>query len=145
MRIKSTTTLRFATVLAAGLLLGVLGSSRPAAAQEQPPPETEACIQEKQEILAHIDRLASRRQRGCRSDDQCGLISLEISCQPGCPGAVLAGQAGAFREELTAFDREVCPRVDTSCGIAPACAAVERAVCVEGFCRPQLGREKPRG
>jgi hypothetical protein len=137
------TTMRFAMVLAAGLASGVLGWAAPAGAQEQPPPEAEACIQEKLGTLARISELVGQAQRGCRSDEQCTLVSLEISCQAGCQGAVLASQAGRFREQLAAFDRDACRKADPSCGISPTCAAVEGAVCVEGSCRPRLaGRSR---
>jgi hypothetical protein len=122
-----------------------MGSTRHAAAQEQPPPEAEACVQEKQEILARIGSIAARHQEGCSTDDECAVVTLEISCQPGCAGAVLGERAEAFREELAAFDKDVCPRIDTSCGISPMCAAVERrAACVKGTCRPRLAGMQPR-
>jgi hypothetical protein len=142
---KENRTMRLGMVVAAGLLAGLMGSARPAAAQEQPPPEAEACVQEKQEILAKIGAIAAQHQEGCTSDDQCALVSLEISCQPGCAGAVLAERREAFQEELAAFDKDSCSRIDSSCGIAPMCAGVERrAACVKGVCRPRLAGAQPR-
>lgn len=138
--------MRLRMIVVAGLLAALMGSTRHAAAQEQPPPESEACIQEKQEVLAKIGSIAAQNQQGCSTDDQCTLVSLEVSCQAGCAGAVLAERKEAFREELTAFERDACPRIDNSCGIAPMCAAVERrAACVKGVCRPRLARVQPQG
>jgi putative component of membrane protein insertase Oxa1/YidC/SpoIIIJ protein YidD len=68
------------------------------------------------------------------------VVDTSLPCQEDCGGAILAAQAAAFRSELDQYATGICPTLPATCGFGPSCAALTRARCAIGTCRPTSER-----
>src|SRR5262245_13568014 len=82
------------------------------------------CGAVRERLIANARGVASDFARGCRTKDDCRLVSASIACQESCPVAVLASEASEFAGALKRFDAANCSTpILTQCGAAPLCAA----------------------
>jgi len=116
--------------------IGCLGSEPGAVGTPSDPPSSNACIQEKNAILADLANIAALHQAPCAADAECSLVDLSIPCQSSCQTAIIASHHAIFVTALTAYATTKCPTASKGCGIDGNCAPLDGAKCVAGVCRP---------
>jgi hypothetical protein len=78
----------------------------------------------RERLIANARGVASAFATGCRTKDDCRLVSATIACQESCPVAVLAAKESQFAAALKRFDAANCSApILTQCGADPLCAA----------------------
>jgi len=96
--------------------------------------EAIACNQSRVEMMGNVAKLAADRSQGCRADSDCVLVETSLSCQEGCPLAILASARESYRTALAAMDTASCKSANVKCRGGSTCAPAQGASCRQGRC-----------
>ena len=99
-------------------------------------PAADHCVQARIDALTGVDEIVARHATLCSVDGDCLILDTSLSCQDSCGGAILASHATAFAKDLDQYATSLCPTLPVNCGLAPSCALVTGARCMDGTCRP---------
>jgi hypothetical protein len=83
-----------------------------------------------------IDSRLAYYDQGCATDDDCVLISAQVSCFKSCPAAVLKTSMTDALNDVAGHDSDIC--MGLSCNIQVGCNP-SHAVCAKGECRAVEG------
>jgi hypothetical protein len=101
-------------------------------------PSADNCIQARIAASAAVSNIVAQHAVGCDADGDCVLVATTLSCLENCESAILAARRADFRQELEDYQTAACPALPSNCGIAPSCAPLVGARCVNGICRPHV-------
>lgn len=98
--------------------------------------DTAQCFAQRNAMIERTAQMARERAGPCTADADCTSVSLRLSCQDNCAGAVLASRAQELTAALEAYGAQVCPPKPNNCGISPGCPTLTPR-CVSGVCEMQ--------
>jgi len=96
----------------------------------------DACMQARRAVLDDVSNLLSQNASGCSVDVDCIVVETSLPCQESCTSGILTAHRSIFKQELDQYASRVCPTLPVNCGIAPECAPVIGASCMNRICRP---------
>jgi hypothetical protein len=97
-----------------------------------------ACYQARLTMMQGVSNLAAQRRRGCHVDSDCILVETSLSCQEGCPLAILASARADYLKALASTDSEVCTSSSQTCRVGSLCAPIDGASCFQEQCVVKL-------
>lgn len=102
------------------------------------PPSTpaDACMQARRAILQDVSNLVTRYASVCSVDVECIVVETSLPCQELCSTGILTEHRSTFKQDLAQYASRICPALPVNCGIAPECAPLVGARCMNGICRP---------
>jgi hypothetical protein len=65
------------------------------------PDSRKACYESKSATARHVSNLAVQRRSGCRVDSDCVLVDTSLTCQDGCPAAILTSARDEYHAAVS--------------------------------------------
>jgi hypothetical protein len=96
----------------------------------------DACMQARRAVFDDISNLLTQNASGCSVDVDCIVVETSLPCQEGCASEILTAHQSLFKQEIDQYASRICPTLPVNCGIAPECAPLIGARCMNGICRP---------
>jgi hypothetical protein len=96
----------------------------------------DACMQARRAVLDDISNLLAQNASGCSADVDCIVVETSLPCQESCASGILTADRSIFKQALDQYASRICPTLPVNCGIAPECAPLIGASCINRICRP---------
>jgi hypothetical protein len=132
--------MRFYALMVSVLVSGLCEAAGPIAATPNSDAGKQAamCRESRMSLLQRSTQVATKHRTKCKVDTDCVVVSTSLSCQEACPLAIVTSARNSYRREHEALERAGCQTANLKCHVAPSCAPVEGAACVQGQCAVKL-------